>query len=624
MAKKQNQDTKEHVVKLWGHEVLRVFSDRLISVEDRKKLVHILNEQLQHHFQCEYKDHCMTGESDAVFVDFLQSEEEANYEEVVNFEQLKIHLENKLEAYNNQPKVQKMEIVLFRDAIIHITKIYRVLQLKRGHVLLVGVGGSGRHSLTRLSSYIADMNCEQLEIRRDFTLKDFRQKLKELYELSAFRGKWHLKTTFIFSDNDVVEESFLEDIQNTLNSGVVPNLFVPDELARMREEGLIMKKYREDGQTNEAPDQVAEWFFNRVKDNLHLSICMSPVGDTFRSFIRQYPALVNNTTLDWFMPWPEEALIEVALRFLNKIDLPDDKRHNLANVCGYAHFTTHQSSVRMQNELRRVFYVTPTNFVELLKGFDKILLSKKTEVTAQITKLANGLGRLEEAREAVKEMTVTSEQARITVSKTQTEVQALLQEASKDKAEADARDKFIQGEKVKIEEETAIANEAAAAADRELEKAMPALNAANHAVASLDKKFIAEMKAMNKPPSGVDTVMDAVMVFMEKPTGWASVKKELNDTQFLNKIMDFNKDAIQQKTLKKIETYTKEAEFTPEYMNKKSAAAGALCVWVRAIEDYAKCLKIVNPKREKKAQAEARVAKLNEDLRQYLEEFEIL
>lgn len=62
----------------------------------------------------------------------------------------------------------------------------------------------------------------------------------------------------------------------------------------------------------------------------------------------------------------------------------------------------------------------------------------------------------------------------------------------------------------------------------------------------------------------------------------------------------------------------------PELMNKKSAAAGALCIWVRAIEDYAKCLKIVNPKREKKAQAEARVAKLNEDLRGYLEEFEVL
>ena len=118
-----------------------------------------------------------------------------------------------------------MDIVLFKDAIIHISKIYRVIQQKRGHAMLVGVGGSGRHSLTRLSAFIAQMNCDQLEIRRDFGLKDFRIKLKELYEMSAFAGKYFLKTVFIFSDNDVVQESFLEDIQNTLNSGVVPNLY---------------------------------------------------------------------------------------------------------------------------------------------------------------------------------------------------------------------------------------------------------------------------------------------------------------------------------------------------------------------------------------------------------------
>lgn len=60
------------------------------------------------------------------------------------------------------------------------------------------------------------------------------------------------------------------------------------------------------------------------------------------------------------------------------------------------------------------------------------------------------------------------------------------------------------------------------------------------------------------------------MVFMEKPTGWASVKKELNDTGFLKKIIEFNREAIQSKTLKKIENYTKEAEFNETYMAKKS------------------------------------------------------
>jgi len=139
---------------------------------------------------------------------------------------------------------------------------------------------------------------------------------------------------------------------------------------------------------------------------------------------------------------------------------------------------------------------------------------------------------------------------------------------------------------------------------------MPNLIAANKAVESLDKKFIAEMKALNKPPIDVGITMDAVMVLLEKPIGWASVKLALNDTGFLKSIMELDKEHISAKTLKSIEKYTKEATFTPEYMNSKSAAAGALCTWVRAIEDYAKCLKIVNPKREKKAAAEALVARM--------------
>jgi len=113
---------------------------------------------------------------------------------------------------------------------------------------------------------------------------------------------------------------------------------------------------------------------------MHLSICMSPVGEAFRNYCRQYPALINNTTIDWFMAWPEEALIEVANKFLGNIDLPSDKRQGLANLCGFAHATTFKAADRMQKELRRIFYVTPTNFIELLKGFDKILAAKRKDV----------------------------------------------------------------------------------------------------------------------------------------------------------------------------------------------------------------------------------------------------
>ena len=76
------------------------------------------------------------------------------YIEVEDFAALRNSLNEKLEAYNRLPKEISMNLVLFKDAITHICKIYRVLSMKQGHCFLVGVGGSGRHSLTRLAAFI--------------------------------------------------------------------------------------------------------------------------------------------------------------------------------------------------------------------------------------------------------------------------------------------------------------------------------------------------------------------------------------------------------------------------------------------------------------------------------------
>lgn len=53
-------------------------------------------------------------------------------------------------------------------------------------------------------------------------------------------------------------------------------------------------------------------------------ICMSPVGDSFRSRCRMFPSLVNCCTIDWFTVWPREALLSVAQSFFEHIDLGDE------------------------------------------------------------------------------------------------------------------------------------------------------------------------------------------------------------------------------------------------------------------------------------------------------------
>ena len=298
----------------------------------------------------------------------------------------------------------KMDIVLFRDAIIHISKIYRVINFNRGHCLLVGVGGSGRHSLTRLASYISDMSSDYLQIRSDFSLRDFRFKLQSMYRHAAF-GQKQPKTVFIFSDNDVVDEVFLEDIQNQLNGGIVPNIFNTEDLYKIKDEVTFKKEYKRDGQTSENPDLQTEWLYRRIKDNMHLSICMSPIGEKFRNYTRMYPALINNTTIDWFMPWPLEALTEVADRFIGIMEIDQKFKSGLSQLSAYLHFVAQKEADDMKKELRRIFYVTPTNFVELLKGYDKIIRAKRNEIGANITKLDTGLTKLEKAAEEVREMT---------------------------------------------------------------------------------------------------------------------------------------------------------------------------------------------------------------------------
>lgn len=71
-------------------------------------------------------------------------------------------------------------------------------------------------------------------------------------------------------------------------------------------------------------DGIFNHFISRVQERLHIVICMSPVGDAFRSRCRMFPSLVNCCTIDWFTVWPREALQSVAKTFFEHVDLGDE------------------------------------------------------------------------------------------------------------------------------------------------------------------------------------------------------------------------------------------------------------------------------------------------------------
>jgi|Transcript_43975 dynein heavy chain len=87
------------------------------------------------------------------------------------------------------------------------------------------------------------------------------------------------------------------------------------------------------------------YFINKVKKNLHMDLCFSPVGDSFRFRARQFPALINSTSIDWFHPWPRDALTGVAERFLAKIEFPSDEiREAIASHMAFVHLSIDEAN----------------------------------------------------------------------------------------------------------------------------------------------------------------------------------------------------------------------------------------------------------------------------------------
>lgn len=147
------------------------------------------------------------------------------YEEIRKPEQLMKQLHSFLDDHNSSSS-NRMNLVFFEDAILHILRICRTLRQPRGNIMLIGVGGSGKQSLIRLSSSIYGMSFKQIELKKGYKRKDFLDFLKEQMFASGIKGE---KIAFTMTDSQIIDETFLEYINNLLNTGEVPNLMLPED-----------------------------------------------------------------------------------------------------------------------------------------------------------------------------------------------------------------------------------------------------------------------------------------------------------------------------------------------------------------------------------------------------------
>jgi dynein heavy chain len=639
LVKSDQIKDKGKMMRLWTHEALRVFYDRLTDDSDREWLFNsvrtIMEKSFSASFDSSFQQYDTSGKGKVsednlrslMFATYLSPRDSNGkaYNEIDNLGELAEFMDRALSEHNMISK-KPMDLVLFRFAIEHLSRISRVLLQPRGNILLVGVGGSGRQSLTRLAAYVAEYDVFQVEISKNYSKANWHDDLKKVFKLSGGQGK---PTVFLFSDTQIQEESFLEDINNILNAGEVPNLFAADEKQEMFE--LIRQDLKGQGKSFEGNmTEMFSKFVDRCRENLHLCLAMSPVGDNFRVRLRQFPSLVNCCTIDWFKDWPSDALEMVAVKFLNNVDMPDAVRGSVVKMCQSMHESTRKQSEKFLTVSRRHNYVTPTSYLELIKTY-KMLLAKRQKAVSELkNRYVNGLGKLTFAQGAVAKMQVDLAELQPQLIATQAETDKIMIQIEKESKEVMATKQIVSVDEAAASKKAAESKAIKDDCEAQLAEAIPALNSAISALDTLKPVDITVLKSMKSPPAPVKLVMEAVCVMKDvkpvkiaDPSGsgkkiedyWGPSKTLIADMKFLESLKAYDKDNINPAIMKVIRAkYIDNPEFVPEQIRSASSAAEGLCKWVRALEVYDRVAKVVAPKKIALAEAEAELAETMKSL----------
>eukprot|EP00930_Biecheleria_cincta_P050644 TRINITY_DN3582_c0_g1_i1.p1 TRINITY_DN3582_c0_g1~~TRINITY_DN3582_c0_g1_i1.p1 ORF type:complete len:2677 (-),score=555.77 TRINITY_DN3582_c0_g1_i1:255-8135(-) len=648
--------TEGILVKLWKHECQRVFMDKLSRDVDKAFVEKTLAEFMPQHFGEELAAENKETEWFADFLRDIEYDQETGEElgapkvyEPAPWETVKGKAYEYLGKYNEAYPSKAMNLVLFDEAMQNLMKINRTIQQKRGNNMLVGVGGSGKQSLARLAAYTSQHYTFQIAITKTYNDNAFFEDLKNLCTRAGPKGE---SVTFIFTDAEVKSENFLEYMNSLLATGEVAGLFQKDERDAMC--GDVRNDFvRECPNLEENLLNMYNFLMGRLRDNLHVCLCFSPVNAKFPIRAQKFPA-VFAVNINWFMPWPESALVAVSNAFLSsyKLDCSDKDRDNLYALTGSFQALTRDLCELYYKSMRKNVYVTPKSFLCLIDFYKALYHVKYEDINVQERSVNVGLQKLKEASEFVEKLKIELKEQDIVLKAEEKKTTALLEKVMGEKAKADKKAEQVNAQKTDCMATAAGIEAEKAEAQVELNKALPFLHDAEAACNSITKKDVGDIKANNKPVDIIKLTFEGLLILRAMPVNPVKAEerfinkvtsvfladsyddvasKDLRDINFLNNILDFaanEKDNINDETCELLEPFLRYDEdpaknwspfnhkvLEPELAGKASGAAAGLCKFVGAMVQYHGAAKIVKPKMDSLKVAEAQLAKAMAELK---------
>ncbi|KAK9298339.1 hypothetical protein QLX08_008257 [Tetragonisca angustula] len=630
-------DSRSRLLKLWEHECTRVIADRFTNNEDTQWFKSTLRKTAEKMLVSDFSFYMPV---ETYFVNFLREPPEPTgdepedfvfeapktYEEMPSYEIVIAKVRQNMDQFNEYIRGMRMDLVFFHDALVHLIRISRILGVPRGNAMLVGVGGSGKQSLTRLASFIAGFSFYQITLTRTYSVGSLLEDLRKVYHTAGVGSKGQ---TFIFTDNEIKEEAFLEYINNILSVGEIANLFPADELDEILTAVTPMMK-SDDPKRPPTPDNLYDYFLTRAKDQLHMVLCFSPVSEKFRSRALKFPGLISGCTINWFWRWPIDALYEVSDHFLKKYKIicPAETKQQLIEVMGDVHNNVNDVCVQYFDRFRREVYVTPKSFLTFLSGYKLLYKERLDNINMLSYRMSSGLSKLVDAAAQVDELRKVLEKNQQEIAEKNVQVEAILVTVNEKKKEAEMVKAQVQTSKDEAEAILKVIAKEKSVAEQKLKAAEPALLEAEAALQTIKAADIATVRKLGKPPYLITLIMDCVLILFGrkldpvKPDyerqfltpSWSEALKMMADVRFLYHLQNFPKDNINAETIDLMQPYLNYPSYTYEAAKQACGNVAGLIQWTISMVTFYGINKDVLPLKANLAVQESKYEKANRNL----------
>ena len=276
-------ETIEELVRIWAYEGVRLFRDRLVDAAERQWTDEALDAAAHAHFPG--ADLAAALARPILYSDWLTK----RYTSVARAP-LRDYAQARLRGYSEEELESSL---VFHDAVLDLAlSCDRVLRQASGHLLLIGVSGSGRTSVTRFCAWLRGLSLYSVPSAADYDEARFEEDLRALLRRVGVRGD---RVCWTIDESQVAHPARLEKLNTLLANVEVAGLFEGDELASLL--SALREAAQREGLVISADEELLAFFRAQIVANLHVVITMHPPDGGLGSKAAASPALFNRCTL---------------------------------------------------------------------------------------------------------------------------------------------------------------------------------------------------------------------------------------------------------------------------------------------------------------------------------------